>query len=76
MYMTSVQLNYLPLATLTLVSELFRIPPILNVDVTAIADGCEVLALLNFLYLLLIWLQIVHGLALVHRSHCERHCHS
>ena len=76
MYMTSVKLNYLPLATVALVSELFRIPPILSVDVTAISDDCEVLALLNFLYLLLIWLQIVHGLALVHRPHWESHCHS
>ena len=76
MYMTSVKLNYLPLATVALVSELFRIPPILSVDVMAIADGSEFLAFLSFLYLLLTWLQTVHGLALVHRLHSECHCHS
>ena len=52
-----------------MVSGLFKIPPILIVDVTATADGCEFLAFLNFLYLFQTWLQTGHELALAHRPY-------
>ena len=39
-------------------------------------DGCEFLAFLNSLYLVLIRLQAGHGLVVVHSPHCEYHCHS
>lgn len=40
-----------------------------SVDVTAIADGCEFLAFLNFLYLFQTSLQTGHELALAHRPY-------
>ena len=52
-----------------MVSGLFKIPPILSVDVTETEDGCEFLAFLNFLYLFQTWLQTGHELALAHRPY-------
>ena len=39
-------------------------------------EGFEFLDFLNFLYLFLTGLQTGQGLALVHRPHCEHHCHN